>query len=134
MRDRELGRDPRPHSEFLRLEPLLKDDKSAQGCWKSDKEAGVAGEARHDWRETGPPPDGEEGLWVNTVDGMVRSTAPSRCRPVRGGMLCDEPGLGKTITVLALLLKTRGLLPGGRRAGSGSEWVVAELGRGFGIL
>lgn len=27
-------------------------------------------------------------------------------------MLCDEPGLGKTITVLALLLRTRGLMPG----------------------
>lgn len=26
---------------------------------------------------------------------------------IRGGLLCDEPGMGKTITVLALILKTR---------------------------
>jgi hypothetical protein len=29
----------------------------------------------------------------------------------RGGLLCDEPGMGKTITVLALILKTRRPLP-----------------------
>lgn len=29
----------------------------------------------------------------------------------RGGMLCDEPGLGKTVTALALILARRGLLP-----------------------
>lgn len=29
-------------------------------------------------------------------------------RGVRGGMLCDEPGLGKTITMLAVILKTIG--------------------------
>uniref|UniRef100_A0A0G4I6X1 RING-type domain-containing protein n=1 Tax=Chromera velia CCMP2878 TaxID=1169474 RepID=A0A0G4I6X1_9ALVE len=34
-----------------------------------------------------------------------------RVRDFRGGMLCDEPGLGKTVTVLALLMKTRGMLP-----------------------
>lgn len=50
--------------------------------------------------------------WVNVVDGVVRTEAPESCRPVRGGLLCDEPGLGKTITVLALLLRTRGILPG----------------------
>ena len=30
---------------------------------------------------------------------------------MRGGILGDEPGLGKTITVIALLLKTRRLMP-----------------------
>lgn len=99
MRDREFGRRPRPHPEFLRLDPAAQSD---------DREAGVVGDARRDGRETGPPGV----LWVNAVDGMVWSGAPSRCRAVRGGMLCDEPGLGKTITVLALLLKTRGLFPG----------------------
>lgn len=29
-------------------------------------------------------------------------------RGVRGGMLCDEPGLGKTITMLAIILKSIG--------------------------
>lgn len=53
---------------------------------------------------------------MNVVDGMVEDKVthkvPLPCRPVRGGMLCDEPGLGKTITILSLLLRTRGLLPG----------------------
>jgi len=34
-----------------------------------------------------------------------RQVTPVDCR---GGMLCDEPGMGKTVTVLALLLRTRG--------------------------
>ena len=29
---------------------------------------------------------------------------------INGGLLCDEPGLGKTITILSLVLKTSGLL------------------------
>lgn len=28
--------------------------------------------------------------------------------PTRGGMLCDEPGLGKTVTMLAVMLRTLG--------------------------
>lgn len=60
---------------------------------------------------------------MNVVDGMVSSDAPPPCVPVRGGMLCDEPGLGKTVTVLALLLRTRGLLPGGAYWGWGEGWV-----------
>jgi len=30
---------------------------------------------------------------------------------LRGGLICDEPGLGKTITCLALILRTRGTKP-----------------------
>lgn len=31
--------------------------------------------------------------------------------PPRGGLFCDEPGLGKTITALSLILKTAGQMP-----------------------
>ncbi|CAI0461886.1 unnamed protein product [Linum tenue] len=45
---------------------------------------------------------------VNTVSGeLVLGEAPT-VRDFRGGMFCDEPGLGKTITALSLILKTQG--------------------------
>lgn len=70
---------------------------------------------------------------MNVVDGMVSHDAPPLCVPVRGGMLCDEPGLGKTITVLALLLRTRGLLPGESGWGWSRGWDgVGGVGVGVG--
>lgn len=40
----------------------------------------------------------------------IRSDDPLSRRPVaRGGLLCDDPGLGKTVTVIALILQTLGL-------------------------
>ena len=38
------------------------------------------------------------------IAGLARNVA-------RGGLLCDDPGLGKTITVLSLLLQTAGMAP-----------------------
>lgn len=47
---------------------------------------------------------------VNTVSGeIVTGEAPS-IKDFCGGMFCDEPGLGKTVTTLSLVLKTQGLL------------------------
>ncbi|XP_022745851.1 F-box protein At3g54460-like isoform X1 [Durio zibethinus] len=54
----------------------------------------------------------EDGIpfYVNSVSGsIVIGTAPT-IRDFRGGMFCDEPGLGKTITALSLILKTQGTL------------------------
>jgi hypothetical protein len=48
---------------------------------------------------------GREMSFERTTHG---SFALSR-RVARGGLLCDDPGLGKTITVLALILQTSGL-------------------------
>ncbi|CAM9406225.1 unnamed protein product, partial [Phaeothamnion confervicola] len=50
-------------------------------------------------------------VWLQRGDCCWRMEEPPLLPPVRGGMLCDEPGLGKTITVLSLLLRTRGCLP-----------------------
>jgi hypothetical protein len=36
---------------------------------------------------------------------------PSSLPPCAGSLMCDEPGLGKTITVLALVLRTTGKVP-----------------------
>lgn len=47
---------------------------------------------------------------INTVSGEVITGAVPMVNDFRGGMFCDEPGLGKTITALSLILKTLGTL------------------------
>lgn len=42
-----------------------------------------------------------------TESKLVRNRT-SKYQDCRGGLLCDEPGLGKTVTMLALLLRTNG--------------------------
>ena len=44
----------------------------------------------------------------NVVHGALSSTAPPRFADAAGGLLCDEPGLWKTVTALALVLARRG--------------------------
>ncbi|XP_065868181.1 F-box protein At3g54460 [Euphorbia lathyris] len=49
-------------------------------------------------------------FYINTVSGeLVTEIAPT-VKDFRGGMFCDEPGLGKTITALSLVLKTQGTI------------------------
>lgn len=45
---------------------------------------------------------------VNTVTGEIVTGEAPRIRDFRGGMFCDEPGLGKTVTALSLIMKTQG--------------------------
>ncbi|KVI00736.1 F-box protein At3g54460 isoform X2 [Cynara cardunculus var. scolymus] len=47
---------------------------------------------------------------VSTVSGEVVTGTIPMIKDFRGGMFCDEPGLGKTITALSLILKTLGTL------------------------
>ncbi|XP_059649264.1 F-box protein At3g54460 isoform X2 [Cornus florida] len=49
-------------------------------------------------------------FYINTVSGEVLTGTIPIIRDFRGGMFCDEPGLGKTITALSLILKTQGTL------------------------
>eukprot|EP00903_Cladosiphon_okamuranus_P012127 g11378.t1 len=134
MRAREQGRDARPHPEFMPIDPAIPTDDittttvtttttttDSNGATGGEQGRGRglesdSGEARSTTREPLRAPSSSistsSRLWLNVVDGMVWPSAPTPCREVRGGLLCDEPGLGKTITVLALLLRTRGLLPG----------------------
>ena len=128
MRAREQGRDARPHPEFVPIEPAVPANSTtataaSNGPALADDERGrgrdpAPGEVRGAKRGALPAPSSSSSsasssrLWINVVDGMVWPSPPVPSREVRGGLLCDEPGLGKTITVLALLLRTRGLLPG----------------------
>lgn len=56
--------------------------------------------------------EGASGVHISQFDGkevIVQRDDPLARIVARGGMLCDDPGLGKTITVLSLLLQTFGL-------------------------
>ncbi|KAL6753703.1 hypothetical protein V8C86DRAFT_441004 [Haematococcus lacustris] len=49
---------------------------------------------------------------VNLATGELSTQAPPpRPTPLRGGLFCDEPGLGKTVTALSLVLRTQGTRP-----------------------
>ncbi|KAL2234116.1 UNVERIFIED_CONTAM: F-box protein [Sesamum indicum] len=47
---------------------------------------------------------------INVVSGEIVAGIVPTIRDFRGGMFCDEPGLGKTITAISLILKTQGTL------------------------
>ncbi len=61
------------------------------------------------WRRLGRVMVNEENnhqqWWLNIETGEVSPNLPPVEAPIRGGMLCDEPGLGKTITVAGLILR-----------------------------
>ncbi|KAK6933960.1 SNF2, N-terminal [Dillenia turbinata] len=49
-------------------------------------------------------------FYINIVSGEIVTGEAPVIKDFRGGMFCDEPGLGKTITALSLILKTQGTL------------------------
>ncbi|XP_002965572.2 F-box protein At3g54460 [Selaginella moellendorffii] len=49
-------------------------------------------------------------LFLNSVTGEISIEMPE-LSDFRGGLFCDEPGLGKTITALSLVLKSQGIFP-----------------------
>lgn len=44
---------------------------------------------------------------IDLVDERIVSNPTPKTHDARGGLFCDEPGLGKTITMLALILRTK---------------------------
>jgi len=56
--------------------------------------------------------DNQKDVRISQYNGdeiIVQANDPLARRFARGGLLCDDPGLGKTITVVALVLQTMGL-------------------------
>ncbi|CAL4952670.1 unnamed protein product [Urochloa decumbens] len=49
-------------------------------------------------------------FYINVTSGEVFTGNAPTINDFRGGMFCDEPGLGKTVTTLSLILKTHGTL------------------------
>jgi hypothetical protein len=47
-------------------------------------------------------------FYLDTVSGELSPETPPEVQDFRGGLFCDEPGLGKTVTALSLILKTQG--------------------------
>lgn len=87
-----------------------------RGCaWMQQQESSQAESPNPFWKELAAvDPDGGGGrkpIFVNVVDGGIRLAPPERIRWTLGGILADEPGLGKTVTVQALIFKTMGRLP-----------------------
>ena len=50
-------------------------------------------------------------FWGNTSTGEISEDPPETYRDFSGGFLCDDPGLGKTITCIGLMTRTKGHLP-----------------------
>lgn len=68
-----------------------------------------ARKAPHQWWRVDTLTGKEHPALHNSLsDGRTVATTPRR-RVARGGLLIDDPGLGKTITVLSLILQTAGL-------------------------
>lgn len=49
-------------------------------------------------------------FYMNIVSGEIVTGSFPKIRDFQGGMFCDEPGLGKTITALSVILKTQGTM------------------------
>lgn len=54
--------------------------------------------------------EGGVDIYVCSVTGKIVTGEVPTVKDFHGGMFCDEPGLGKTITALSLILKTQGTL------------------------
>ena len=48
--------------------------------------------------------------YINCVSGDLSLQAPHACEDIRGGLFCDDPGLGKTVTALALITNSLGMV------------------------
>eukprot|EP00249_Psilotum_nudum_P017494 c26350_g1_i1 orf=79-4755(+) len=49
-------------------------------------------------------------FYLNCISGDLSPDPPQIVMGIKGGLFCDEPGLGKTVTALSLILKTQGTL------------------------
>jgi hypothetical protein len=67
---------------------------------------------------------------ASQATGAVSCDAPPPCPQLRGGFFCDEPGLGKTVTALSLIMKTLGTVPAAP-PGAQVTWTTdAQVGGG----
>ncbi len=76
--------------------------------WMIEREKGGALIDHPSWRffET------EAGsFWGNTSTGEISEDPPPAFEDFKGGFLCDDPGLGKTVTCIGLMTRTKGHLP-----------------------
>jgi hypothetical protein len=102
-------------------------------AWMRAREAPRAPLAAPLWRALRCA-DGTTTVWAHELTGQLSTQPPPRPTDARGGLLCDEPGLGKTVTVIALLLATRGVRASApmraatQRDDDGAAWYAAAPG------
>lgn len=70
-------------------------------------------------------------FYLNCLTGDLSPETPPCITDLRGGLFCDEPGLGKTVTALSLILKTQGTLAT-PPAGTHINWCEHRSGDRYG--
>lgn len=95
-----LGHQSAPYVEGLTVELLPFQLQSLQ--WAIERETMAGGVQSMHWAKLPLPADATEELYFNPVLGMFSKTKPAL---VRGGMICEQMGLGKTVLSLALILR-----------------------------
>eukprot|EP00879_Flechtneria_rotunda_P016320 GHRR01017075.1.p1 GENE.GHRR01017075.1~~GHRR01017075.1.p1 ORF type:complete len:534 (+),score=217.82 GHRR01017075.1:904-2505(+) len=71
-------------------------------------------------------------FYINQIIGDLAMEPPNFINDIKGGFFCDEPGLGKTVTALSLILKTQGLTPKTPQ-GAHTTWLSMPTGRQVGL-
>lgn len=68
----------------------------------------------------------EGSFWGNTSTGMITEDPPDTIGDFKGGFLCDDPGLGKTVTCIGLIVRTKGHLPMPKEDEGEVSWILSS--------
>lgn len=68
----------------------------------------------------------EGSFWGNTSTGMITEDPPDTIEDFKGGFLCDDPGLGKTVTCIGLIVRTKGHLPMPKEDEGDVTWISSH--------
>jgi hypothetical protein len=94
-----LGHASAPYVEGLEVELLPFQQQSLQ--WALERETVSGGVQSFHWIKIPLPANSQDELYFSPILGMFTKTKPAL---VRGGMICEQMGLGKTVISLALIL------------------------------
>lgn len=73
-------------------------------------------------------------FWGNTSTGEIGDEPPEEVFDFKGGFLCDEAGLGKTVSCISMMLRTKGTLPSPGKDDGSITWFESEIGPRYGYI